>query len=74
VPVTMMDRVGLGVGYLTCFGVGVTLAMVLFALVAARVMRRATTGSLVWGRRAVRLVGVSGLAVGVWWLRAAAGM
>ena len=73
VPVTMMDRVDLGVGYLTCFGAGVTLAMVLFALIAARLMNRATKGSLVWGRRVVRLVGLSGLAVGVWWLRAAAG-
>jgi hypothetical protein len=70
----MMDRVGLGAGYLTCVGAGVTLAMVLFALVAARLMRRATRGSLVWGRRVVRLVGLSGLAVGVWWLRAAAGV
>jgi ABC-type nickel/cobalt efflux system permease component RcnA len=74
VPVTMMDRVGLGLGYLTCFGVGVTLAMMVFALAAAVVMRRATAGSLVWGRRTVRLVGFSGMGVGAWWLLAAAGV
>jgi hypothetical protein len=34
VPVTMMDRVGLGLGYLTVFGLGVTTAMMLFALAA----------------------------------------
>ena len=73
VPVTLMDRVGLGLGYLTCFGVGVTLAMMVFALLAAGVMRRATAGSLAWGRRMVRLVGVSGIGVGAWWLLAAAG-
>jgi hypothetical protein len=46
---------------------------VLIALIAARLMPRATKGSLVWGRRMDRLVGLSGLAVGAWWLRAAAG-
>jgi ABC-type nickel/cobalt efflux system permease component RcnA len=74
VPVTMMDRVGLGLGYLACFGVGVTLAMMVFALVAAGVMRRTAAGSLVWGRRVVRLVGISGVAIGAWWLLAAAGI
>jgi hypothetical protein len=72
-PVTMMDRVGLGLGYLTLFGVGVTVAMTLFALVAAAAMRRATGHSLERGRRAVAVVGVAGMATGVWWLvRAAA--
>ena len=73
-PVTLTDRVGLGLGYLAAFGVGVTLAMTLFALAAAAVMRRATARSLVWGRRAVGLVGVSGMAVGLWWIAAAAGL
>ena len=74
VPVTMLDRVTLGLGYLTAFGLGVTLAMTLFALAAAAVMRRATAGSLVWGRRVVRLVGVSGIAVGLWWIGASVGL
>jgi nickel/cobalt transporter (NicO) family protein len=74
VPVTLIQRVGLGLGYLTCFGVGVTLAMMVFALVAAGAMRRATARSLVWGRRVVRLVGIAGVGVGGWWLLAAAGM
>lgn len=71
VPVTMMDRVALGLGYLTCFGVGVTAGMTAFALVAARAMR-STQRSLVWGRRAVQLVGVTGIAVGAWWIVTAA--
>jgi hypothetical protein len=68
VPVTMMSGVGLGLGYLACFGLGVTLAMTAFALAAAGVLRRATAGSLVWGRRVVRLVGVSSIGVGGWWV------
>jgi ABC-type nickel/cobalt efflux system permease component RcnA len=74
VPVTMADRVGLGLGYLAAFGAGVTLAMTLFALAAAALIRRATAGSLVWGRRAVGLVGLGGIAVGIWWLARAAGL
>ena len=71
VPVTMMDGTGLGLGYLACFGLGVTLAMTAFALGAAAVLRRATAGSLAWGRRVVRLVGASGIAVGAWWVATA---
>ena len=75
VPVTMMDRVALGVGYLTCFGVGVTAGMALFAMIAATAVRRSTRGSLLWGRRAVQLVGLLGIAVGAWWIvRAAAAL
>ncbi|HYC32767.1 MAG TPA: hypothetical protein VEB59_10805 [Gemmatimonadales bacterium] len=73
-PVTLTDRVGLGLGYLAAFGIGVTLAMTLFALAAAAVMRRATAGSLAWGRRVVVVVGMSGIAVGLWWIAAAAGL
>jgi hypothetical protein len=75
VPVTMMDRVALGVGYLTCFGLGVTVGMTAFALVAAGAMRRATHGSLLRSRRSVQVVGILGIGVGLWWLgRAAAGL
>jgi ABC-type nickel/cobalt efflux system permease component RcnA len=74
VPVTMVDRVGLGLGYLAAFGVGVTMAMTLFALAAAALMRRATARSLVWGRRTVGLVGLGGIGVGLWWLARAAGL
>ncbi|HEX3234786.1 MAG TPA: hypothetical protein VHR41_11360 [Gemmatimonadales bacterium] len=68
VPVTMMDRVGLGLGYLTAFGIGVTLAMILFALVAAGAVRRASSRSLAWGRRSVMLVGFLAMAIGAWWV------
>jgi ABC-type nickel/cobalt efflux system permease component RcnA len=74
VPVTMVDRVGLGLGYLAAFGIGVTLAMTIFALAAAALMRRATVGSLAWGRRTVGLVGLGGIGVGLWWLARAAGL
>jgi len=73
-PVTLADRVGLGLGYLASFGLGVTLAMTLFAMAAAALVRRAAAGSLVWGRRVVGLVGASGIAVGLWWIAAAAGV
>jgi ABC-type nickel/cobalt efflux system permease component RcnA len=72
IPVTMMDRVGLGLGYLTVFGLGVTIAMTLFALVAAGAARRASAGSLLWGRRSVVLVGLLGIAVGAGWMMRAA--
>lgn len=68
VPVTMMDRAALGVGYLAAFGVGVTVAMMVFALAAAIAVRQATVRSLVWGRRVAAAIGVSGLGVGVWWM------
>lgn len=73
-PVTMTDRVGLGLGYLTCFGVGVTFAMTLFALAAAATIRRASSWSLRWGRRAVGLVGLGGIGTGIWWMLRAAGL
>jgi ABC-type nickel/cobalt efflux system permease component RcnA len=73
VPVTLLRDVTLGLGYLAAFGVGVTLAMTAFALVAAAAMRQATARSLVWGRRVTRLVGATGIGVGGWWVLRAAG-
>jgi hypothetical protein len=72
VPVTLLRDATLGLGYLAAFGVGVTLAMTAFALVAAAAMRQATVRSLVWGRRVTQLVGVTGVAVGGWWMVRAA--
>jgi ABC-type nickel/cobalt efflux system permease component RcnA len=72
VPVTMMDRVGLGLGYLTIFGLGVTTAMTLLALAAASTVRRASNRSLVWGRRSVVLIGLVGVGIGVGWMVRAA--
>lgn len=68
VPVTMMDRVGVGLGYLTAFGIGVTLAMTLFAVAAAAAMRRTAERSIVWGRRLAIGVGVAGVVTGVIWI------
>ncbi|HXE57381.1 MAG TPA: hypothetical protein VNK43_05230 [Gemmatimonadales bacterium] len=73
VPVTMIERTWLGVGYLVAFGVGVTLAMTLYALVAALAMRQAAGRSLEWGRRIARGIGVAGVAIGAWWVWRAMG-
>ncbi len=73
VPVTMMDRVALGLGYLTLFGLGVTFAMTVFALVAASAMRRINDRSLRWGRRLVGAIGICGIVVGMGWMARALG-
>lgn len=73
VPVTMMDRVGVGLGYLAAFGIGVTLAMTLFAVAAAAAMRRAAERSIIWGRRVAMGVGVAGIVTGVVWVGRAVG-
>ncbi len=67
-PVTLMGRTSLGFGYLTSFGVGVTAAMTLFAVVAAIAMRRTNQRSLEWGRRVTLAVGICGMVVGAWWV------
>lgn len=73
VPVTMMDRLALGLGYLAFFGLGVTLAMTVFALVAASAMRRISHQSLRWGRRLVGAIGICGIVVGAGWMARALG-
>jgi ABC-type nickel/cobalt efflux system permease component RcnA len=74
VPVTMLQSLPVGLGYLVMFGVGVTAAMTLFAMAAAYAMRQAAERSLAWGRRATRLVGSAGIVVGTWWVLRAAGV
>lgn len=73
VPVTLIHRVGLGLGYLLAFGVGVTLAMVIYALLAATAMRTAAERSVLWGRRIGIVVGLAGIVVGAWWIVRASG-
>ena len=68
VPVTLVDRATVGIGYLLAFGLGTTLAMTLFALVTAAAMRQTAGRSIEWGRRISTLVGVAGVAVGLWWI------
>jgi len=68
VPVTLAREPWLGLAYLMAFGIGVTVGMSVFALVAALALRRAASASLEWGRRTVRLAGVASLGVGLWWL------
>lgn len=72
VPVTMLDRTAAGIGYLAAFGLGVTVAMTLFAMVAAVAMRRAADRSRVWGRRAAVGVGVAAILTGAVWVARAA--
>lgn len=73
VPVTMVDRIPVGVGYLIAFGVGVTSAMTLFALAAALAMRHAAERSVRLSRRLSRGVGTAAILIGVWWVWSAAG-
>lgn len=74
VPVTLATSLPVGLGYLASFGVGVTAAMAIFAVVAAAAMRTAAERSLVWGRRAAYGVGAAGIVVGAWWMLRAAGV
>ena len=68
VPVTMVGRAGVGIGYLLAFGVGVTVAMTLFALGTAVAMRQADLRKLGLGRKVSGGVGVAGVLVGAWWI------
>lgn len=68
VPVTLMTDMRAGFGYLAAFGVGVTLAMTLFAMAAALLMQRAHARSLALGRRAAALVGAAGVVTGTFWI------
>ncbi|HEU4763511.1 MAG TPA: hypothetical protein VFS28_02590, partial [Gemmatimonadales bacterium] len=74
VPVTLIASRLVGFGYLVAFGVGVTAGMTVFAFIAAAAMRTAAERSLLWGRRLAGVVGVAGIAVGVWWVVRAAGV
>jgi len=73
VPVTMMDRWVVGLGYLVAFGAGVMLAMTAYALVAAAAFRRAAAGSLRWGRALGRFAGIGSIVVGLVWIWRAVG-
>lgn len=73
VPVTMVNRTAIGVGYLVAFGAGTIIAMSLFAILAAGAMRTAAARSLALGRRLGQSVGVAGILVGAWWLVRALG-
>ncbi len=73
VPVTLMDRKLVGLGYLVAFGLGTIIAMTAYALVAAAAFRRASEGSLKWGQALGRSVGAGSVAVGLWWIWRAVG-
>jgi hypothetical protein len=64
----MVGRTAVGIGYLLAFGIGVTMAMTLFALGAAVAVRQASLRSLGLGKRISTGVGLAGVAVGVWWI------
>ena len=73
VPVTLMDRWYVGLGYLVAFGLGTIIAMTAYALVAAAAFQKASERSLRWGRAIGRFAGVGSIAVGFWWIWRAAG-
>ena len=68
VPITLLDHVAAGIGYLAAFGFGVTVAMTLYAMAAAVAMRRAADRSREWGVRAAIAVGVGAMLTGVVWI------
>lgn len=68
VPVTMVDRMSVGVGYLLAFGIGVTAAMTVFAALSALAMQTAAGRSLALGRRLSGLVAGAGVVTGVFWI------
>jgi len=67
-PVTLLQEPLIGLAYLACFGVGVTMGMGIFALVAAAAMRTAASGAPAAVERIARLAGIGSIAVGLWWL------
>jgi ABC-type nickel/cobalt efflux system permease component RcnA len=73
VPVTLMDRTAVGLGYLVAFGAGTMLAMTGYAVLAAIAMRQATKASVRLGRRLGAFVGVGSVVVGAWWVVRAVG-
>ena len=68
IPVTMIDRIGVGLAYLAAFGLGVIGAMMVFALAATAAITRATSRSVDLSRHAGTVVGAAGVVVGAWWL------
>ena len=68
VPVTMVDRVSVGIGYLVAFGLGVTVAMTVFASISAVAMKQEAERSLALGRRITSFVGMAGILTGVLWI------
>lgn len=68
VPVTMVDRISVGVGYLLAFGAGVTAAMTMFAALSAMAMKQAAERSMALGRRISGIVGYAGILTGVVWI------
>ncbi|NNG16130.1 MAG: hypothetical protein HKM89_06575 [Gemmatimonadales bacterium] len=74
VPVTVIDRTGIGLAYLAAFGLGVIVAMVGFALAATTAFTRAASRSVELSRHAGVLVGALGILIGLWWLVRAIGV
>ena len=72
VPVTLIDDTALGLGYLMAFGVGVTLAMICYAMVAASAIQGASRRSIALGRPVGMGIGVASAAVGLLWVARAA--
>jgi ABC-type nickel/cobalt efflux system permease component RcnA len=73
VPVTLMDRTAVGLGYLLAFGAGTMLAMTGYAVLAAVAMRQATEASVRLGQKLGAFVGVGSVVVGAWWVVRAVG-
>jgi ABC-type nickel/cobalt efflux system permease component RcnA len=68
VPVTMVDRLAVGIGYLLAFGAGVTMAMTMFAALSAMAVKQAAGRSMALGRRISGIVGWAGILTGAVWI------
>ncbi len=74
VPVTLVDRVSIGIGYLLAFGLGTIVAMTTFAMLVAAAMQFAAERSVALGRHLSIWAGGAGMSIGAWWiLRAISG-
>ena len=67
IPVAMIERPLVAVGYLAAFGVGTMLAMATYAALAAVAVGQATRSQRT-ARLAATVTGVLSLVVGVWWV------
>ena len=74
VPVTVIDRMSIGLAYLAAFGLGTIVAMVGFAVAATAAFNRAASRSVELSRHAGVLVGTLGVLIGLWWLVRAIGV
>ena len=68
VPVTMIQSPVAGILYLLLFSAGVTAGMMVFAILLARAIERASAGSVLVGRRIGQAIALASVLIGVFWI------